>query len=306
MNTVYLQYFLAIAQHGSINKAAKALYLNYSSLVYAMNELEQEIGAPLFVRNNSGVALTESGKAVARDAQGILDTISSWSKDTTTQKEIFVNINSAPCIYHSFLDDIIYKLVFALPNLHITSNESLSFFSEQSPDKNSLYILGHTSNEINKKHYFVDKYKLQEIPLFKTKYGFYIHKHHPLAEKSIIQSTEIRDTTIFTNSHPSVTSTSFFPLFDPSKIIYLPSQPQIFEMIAKNKGCTILPMHLYSFPNLVDPEKITMLPIAGYDEYIYIYLFYFSEFAKNPVIQQAIDLIAHYPFTVIPGAEPIS
>ncbi len=51
-----LRYFLAVAREKNITKAADALYISQPSLSKQMQNLEKEIGSPLFVRGSRSVA----------------------------------------------------------------------------------------------------------------------------------------------------------------------------------------------------------------------------------------------------------
>ena len=57
-----LRNVIAIADTGSMNEAAKQLYIAQPSLSQSIKELEKEIGAELFRRGNRGVVLTVEGE----------------------------------------------------------------------------------------------------------------------------------------------------------------------------------------------------------------------------------------------------
>jgi len=56
-----LKYIIEIVNCGSINEAAKRLYISQPSLSSAMKELEAEMGFELFRRTSKGIALTVDG-----------------------------------------------------------------------------------------------------------------------------------------------------------------------------------------------------------------------------------------------------
>ena len=56
-----MKYFLAVAEEGNITKAADRLHLTQPTLSRQLRELEEELGAPLFVRGKRRIALTEAG-----------------------------------------------------------------------------------------------------------------------------------------------------------------------------------------------------------------------------------------------------
>ena len=79
MNTLHLEYFMSIAQHKSINKAAQALFINRSSLMNALTSLENELGVSLFERTPSGVTLTKKGQEVYTGAIEIFNIINFYN-----------------------------------------------------------------------------------------------------------------------------------------------------------------------------------------------------------------------------------
>jgi LysR family transcriptional regulator, nitrogen assimilation regulatory protein len=67
-----LEYFLRIAELGSINKAAADLQLSQPALSRHLSALEHEMGTKLFNRTQGGVQLTDSGKLLADRARPLL------------------------------------------------------------------------------------------------------------------------------------------------------------------------------------------------------------------------------------------
>lgn len=58
MTLAQLRYTIAIAKAGSMNEAAKSLYISQPSLSTAIRELEAETGVEIFRRTNRGIAVT--------------------------------------------------------------------------------------------------------------------------------------------------------------------------------------------------------------------------------------------------------
>lgn len=61
--------FVAIAEHGSINRAARALNISQPALSRTLQQLEAIIGSPLFDRAARGVTLNELGRKLLAHAQ---------------------------------------------------------------------------------------------------------------------------------------------------------------------------------------------------------------------------------------------
>ena len=67
-----LQYFLAVAQAGTITGAAAKLCMAQPPLSRQMKELEEELGTTLFIRGKRHIRLTEEGIFLRQQAEEIL------------------------------------------------------------------------------------------------------------------------------------------------------------------------------------------------------------------------------------------
>ena len=67
-----LRYFVAAADYGSFRKAAAAIAIQESSISRRVRDLEDELGASLFVRYAGGVRLTVAGREFLRNARHAL------------------------------------------------------------------------------------------------------------------------------------------------------------------------------------------------------------------------------------------
>jgi len=61
MTLQQMKYVVEIAERGSMNEAAKALYISQPSLSGTIRELEKEIGITIFTRSNRGIKVTTEG-----------------------------------------------------------------------------------------------------------------------------------------------------------------------------------------------------------------------------------------------------
>lgn len=72
MDLKELEYILAVAEEGSISKAADRLYLAQSSLSQYLARYEAELGVKLFRRSSGGVRTTAAGDLFLRNARQML------------------------------------------------------------------------------------------------------------------------------------------------------------------------------------------------------------------------------------------
>jgi DNA-binding transcriptional LysR family regulator len=76
-----LEVFHAVARHGSITVAARALRYTQSAVSRQIAALEAETGARLFDRLPRGVALTEEGRCLLGHADAVLDRLATAQRD---------------------------------------------------------------------------------------------------------------------------------------------------------------------------------------------------------------------------------
>ena len=62
MTLLQMSYILEVDRCGSMNRAARNLFLSQSALSAAIAEVERELGVTIFLRTNRGVTLTEEGR----------------------------------------------------------------------------------------------------------------------------------------------------------------------------------------------------------------------------------------------------
>lgn len=71
LNYHHLRYFRAIANEGSLTKAARHLNLSQSALSVQLRQLEESLAQPLFLREHKSLVLTEAGRIALDYAETI-------------------------------------------------------------------------------------------------------------------------------------------------------------------------------------------------------------------------------------------
>ncbi|MET8773359.1 LysR family transcriptional regulator, partial [Streptomyces sp. NPDC004658] len=67
-----LRSFLAVAEEGSLVRAAERVYVSQPALTKQIRQLESRLGVRLFERSRTGMALTDAGRELARRAPDVL------------------------------------------------------------------------------------------------------------------------------------------------------------------------------------------------------------------------------------------
>ncbi|MBR4627544.1 MAG: LysR family transcriptional regulator [Ruminococcus sp.] len=81
MKLQQLEYVIAIAQEGSITRAAKKLFQAQPNISIALKELEEQLGIQIFNRTPSGMVLTPEGEEFLARARGIIEDVNGLEKD---------------------------------------------------------------------------------------------------------------------------------------------------------------------------------------------------------------------------------
>ena len=129
MDAKQIRFFLEIARTGSFTSAAKQLYISVPGLVKSMDKLEDELGAPLFVRQRTGVCLSPAGRALERMAPAYLRQtetiraeITKAACDRDTQAEICMTWG----MLSFFPADFLSRFVLGHPKINlVTRNDML-------------------------------------------------------------------------------------------------------------------------------------------------------------------------------------
>ena len=110
MRIQQLRYLEKIATTGSINEAAKQLFISQPSLSQAMKELEKEYQVQLFYRHKTGITLTDTGREFINYSRSVLDQVNLLNEhfgQGTVRKRIF----SVSAQHYAFVVNAFVELV---------------------------------------------------------------------------------------------------------------------------------------------------------------------------------------------------
>ncbi|OKJ99573.1 LysR family transcriptional regulator [Streptomyces sp. CB03234] len=77
VDTRLLRSFIAVAEEGSLTRAAERLFVSQPALTKQIRQLETQLGVRLFTRSRAGMTLTEPGQALA---DGVPALLADWSR----------------------------------------------------------------------------------------------------------------------------------------------------------------------------------------------------------------------------------
>jgi LysR family transcriptional regulator, nitrogen assimilation regulatory protein len=124
-----LRYFLAVADSGSLSRAASEVFIAQSALSKQIAELEHELGVKLLQRSRTGVTVTEAGKTFYAYARAILKQVGDVKSAVLSSPHSVVG-SVVLCLPQSVSAALALPLIRAarerLPNVALNFNEELS------------------------------------------------------------------------------------------------------------------------------------------------------------------------------------
>ncbi|WP_042384063.1 LysR family transcriptional regulator [Streptacidiphilus melanogenes] len=82
VDTRLLRAFAAVAEEGNLTRAAQRLFVSQPALTKQIKQLDARLGVTLFLRSRGGMALTPSGRALARQVPALLDDVDRVLRET--------------------------------------------------------------------------------------------------------------------------------------------------------------------------------------------------------------------------------
>ena len=197
MNIQYLKYVVEVDKTGSINKAAKNLYMGQPNLSAAIKELEKELGISIFYRSKKGVFATKEGEKFLFHAKKIISQVNelkSLYKPNTSNLPIHFSIAACRATY------ITIAISNFINNLKNKKGMTVNF-----NETNSLNVINEVANgnaEIGiircqniHENYFVSLLKSKNLifePLWESKLFLTFSENHSLIFEKEIKSEMLK------------------------------------------------------------------------------------------------------------------
>ena len=197
MNLTHLKYMVEVERHGSITKAAAALYMGQPNLSKAIKELEREFGVPIFRRSAKGVIPTEKGKEFLLHAKAILAQVEKMEhlsrEDDRSTLEFSLLLPRASYISHAFT--LFLNEVDAVEKMNIKFKETNSM-SAIDLVADCEYNLGIIRYPINYEAFFlsaIEEKGLKAREVWTYDYVILMSAKSPLARAVEIRSAVLND-----------------------------------------------------------------------------------------------------------------
>ncbi|MGP1612724.1 MAG: LysR family transcriptional regulator [Catonella sp.] len=196
MTLQQLRYVIEVAKTGSMNVAAKQLFVSQPSLSMAIRELENNVHISIFERSTKGVVITAEGEEFLGYARQIINQVE-LLEDKYIETGLIKKKFGVSAQHYSFAVKAFVEMVkgFDMDKYEFAIREARTYdvIHDVVTGKSEIGIL--YTNEFNEKvlnKIFKDN-QLEFIHLFTCEGYAYLWKHHPLAKKEVIALEELQD-----------------------------------------------------------------------------------------------------------------
>lgn len=193
MTLQQLKYALTIADCGSMNEAAKQLFLSQPSLSETMKELETEIGLDIFLRSNRGIVITPEGEEFLSYAKQVIDQyelLQSKYIEKNIKKKFSVSTQHYTFAVKAFVETV-KQIGMEHYEFAVHETTTASVIENVKNFKSEIGVL--YQNDFNEKvlNKMFKENGMEFVELFSCDTFVYIWKGHPLAKQKVISMEEL-------------------------------------------------------------------------------------------------------------------
>ncbi|MFU2163952.1 LysR family transcriptional regulator [Streptococcus pluranimalium] len=194
MRIQQLHYIIKIVETGSMNEAAKKLYITQPSLSNAVRDLEQEVGITIFLRNPKGITLTKDGMEFLSYARQVVEQMSLLEEryqNPSIQRELFsVSSQHYAFVVNAFVS-LLKKTDMTKYELFLRETRTYEIIDDVKNFRSEIGVLFLNSYNRDVLTKMFDDHHLVATNLFSTRPHIFVSKDNPLANKTIISIEDL-------------------------------------------------------------------------------------------------------------------
>lgn len=243
MNILHLKYAIAVAETGSISKAAEKLYVAQPNVSRAIKDLESDLEITIFERTTKGIALTPDGERLIEYGKRLLNQFDEMEKIFKGQnrKNVFsISVPRASYVSDAFVE--FSKTLNNIDNIEAFYKETNAYrvIHNLMEENYKLGIVRYYSSHDKYFKELFDKKELNYELINEFHYVLLFNKNSPLANLEEIHFNDLKDLMEIAHGDPYVPS---LPVTEVSKSafseginkrIFVFERASQFELLANN------------------------------------------------------------------------
>lgn len=242
-----LRYFINVAQYGSYTRASEHLYISQPTLSRQIQELEQELGVQLFIRDKKSLILTEAGKLLMKEAEVIVERCDCLPE--LFRKAGIQSCKTVKSVKIGYQDYFNMQEIYPIANQILLENPSYDFFFQQG----SITELkqGIEMNRFDVVFalgvYFEQMPQIKVISFQSNRLQLVVPQNHFLAEKKCVTFSELEEEKFLLINRQNSPVVADYVIsqcikngFSPNAAHYINNLTEGLELAAMGKGITFL------------------------------------------------------------------
>lgn len=196
MRIQQLHYIIKIVETGSMNEAAKELFITQPSLSNAVRDLEREMGIEIFIRKPKGITLTKDGVEFLSYARQVVEQttlLEERYKSKSNVRELF----SVSAQHYAFVVNAFVSLLkgtdMSRYELFLRETKTYEIIDDVKNFRSEIGVLFLNSYNRDVLTKMFDDNHLTYTSLFKARPHIFVSKSNPLAEKKLITLKDLED-----------------------------------------------------------------------------------------------------------------
>ena len=193
MTLQQLKYALTIADCGSMNEAAKQLFISQPSLSETMKELETEIGLDIFLRSNRGIVITPEGEeflGYARQVTEQFGLLQSKYIDKKVKEKFSVSTQHYTFAVKAFVETV-KQIGMEQYEFAVHETTTISVIENVKNFKSEIGVLYENDFDEKVLNKMFKENGLEFVELFSCDTFVYLWSGHPLAKQDVITMEEL-------------------------------------------------------------------------------------------------------------------
>jgi len=298
----HLRSLIALAETGTVSRAADRVHLTQSALSHQLRALEEHYGAPVVKRHGQSVKLTESGQRLVTLARSVMGEVQSAERDLAKLAKTPARSLRIALECHTCFD-------WLMPIMDVFRKEwpevELDLVSGFHPNPVDMLIEGKTDIVIGSEN--KPRRGIVFHPMFRFEILAVLPTDHRLREKRWLSAGDFADETLITYPVPEDRIDLVRKVLKPAGV-----QPQrrtaeltvaILQLVASRRGVAALPN--WGIKNYVDYKYVIARSIGKGGLWSNLHCATTPETAKQPFLRDFLETARRECFSRLDGVVPV-
>ncbi|MEO1263965.1 MAG: LysR family transcriptional regulator [Bacteroidota bacterium] len=261
MEIRHLKLIKAVADYGTLTKAASKLFLSQSALSHQLKELESKLGGEVFYRIHKKMILSPVGEHLYAAADQVLDILQKSDaqvRQSLGGKGAFIRVSAQCYTFFNWLSSLLSSYRPQFPDVEIRIIPEATFTTFEWLEKGRL--------DVGIFHYKPAGNGISVFPLFEDELVLVTAPESPLAKKTYVKPSNLSDSHYITHLlAKGCISRTYQEVFvdhavKPAQITEVQLTEVILEMVRSGLGVSI--MARWSVESYLEKGYVKAIPIG--------------------------------------------